>query len=444
MAFSSPYSLHLVLLFLLPVYVVAQTNRKILLHSSLIAAPNINSSWKSPSGDFAFGFQQIRNGEFLLAIWFDQIPEKTIIWSANGEKLVQEGSKIQLTTDGRFILSDTGGEEVWAANLNASGIVSYAAMLDTGNFVLASQNSTFLWESFNLPTDTIVPTQIMKQECSIRSRQEENNYSKGRFLFAMQGDGNLVLYQTSSPSEPPHSTTEAYWASNTVGHGHQLIFNQDGSINLEDENGTVLNYVSSNGASSGDYYQRAILEYDGVFRHYVYPKTNNGTARSPLNWVMQSFKPPKICASSFCGINSYCSFGDVQGPKCDCLPGYSFFDPNDKMKGCIQHFIWQDCNGNQDADNFDFVDIPNMDWTETYENFKDVTEDWCKQSCLVDCYCPLAVFRDGECAKKKVPLFSGIADSSLGGKALVKIRKNNSSSDSNMSKVLFCTVTLLN
>ncbi|GLU19431.1 hypothetical protein SLE2022_356830 [Rubroshorea leprosula] len=432
MAFSSPYSLHLVLLFLLPVYVVAQTNRKILLHSSLIAAPN-NSSWKSPSGDFAFGFQQIRNGEFLLAIWFDQIPEKTIIWSANGEKLVQEGSKIQLTTDGRFILSDTGGEEVWAANLNASGIVSYAAMLDTGNFVLASQNSTFLWESFNLPTDTIVPTQIMKLNCSIRSRQAENNYSKGRFLFVMQLDGNLVLYQTRSPSEPPHSTTEAYWASNTVGRGHQLIFNQDGSINLEDENGTVLNPVSSNGASSGDYYQRAILEYDGVFRHYVYPKTNNGTAGSPLNWVVHSFKPPNFWASSLCGVNSYCSFGDVQRAKCDCLPGYSFFDPNDKMKGCKQDFSSQDCNGNQDADNFDFDDIPNMDWSQTYENFTDVTEDWCKQSCLIDCYCSLAVFRDGECAKKNVPLVSGRNDTSLDGIALVKIRKNNPSKDSNNS-----------
>ncbi|GLT45964.1 hypothetical protein SLA2020_197570 [Shorea laevis] len=440
MAFASPYSLYLILLFLLPVYVVAQTNQKILLSTSLTAALNITSSWKSPSGGFAFGFQQIRNGEFLLAIWFDQIPEKTIIWSANGEKLVQEGSKIQLKTDGQFILSDARGEEVWAADLTGSGFVSYAAMLDTGNFVLASQNSTFLWESFNLPTDTIVPTQIMKLNCGIRSRQAENSYSKGIFLFAMQLDGNLVLYHTSSPSEPPHSRTEAYWASNTVGHGHQLIFNQDGSINLEDENGKVLNPVSSNGASSEDYYQRAILEYDGVFRHYVYPKTNNGTARSPLNWVVHSFQPPNICArhgesdiSSLCGVNSYCSLGDVQKAKCDCLPGYSFFDPNDKMRGCKQDFILQDCNGNQDADHFDFVDIPSMDWTQTYENFEDVTEDWCKQSCLVDCYCPLAVFRNGECAKKKVPLVSGINDTSLGGKALVKIRKNNSSKDSNNS-----------
>ncbi|GLU19430.1 hypothetical protein SLE2022_356820 [Rubroshorea leprosula] len=414
MASSSPYSLYLILLSLLPVYVVAQTHQNIALDSSLTAALNINSSWKSPSGDFAFGFQQIRAGEFLLAIWFDKIPEKTIIWSANGEKLVQEGSKIQLTTDGQFSLSDTRGEEVWAAKLSGSGIVSYAAMLDTGNFVLASHDSIFLWESFNLPTDTIVPTQIMKLGSSILARQAENNYSRGRFLLAMQLDGNLVLYQTNFPSDSPLLVIEAYWTSNTVGSGFQFIFSQYGDIDLQDENGTVRFSMISNGDSSGHYYQRPILEYDGVFRHYVYPKNDNGTARSPMNWVVLSFEPPNICAgrgeskiSALCGVNSYCSFGDVQRAKCDCLPRYSFFDPNDKMKGCKHDFILQDCNGNQDADHFDFVDIPNMDWTQTYENFKDVTEDWCKQSCLVDCYCPLAIFRNGECAKKKVPLVSG-------------------------------------
>ncbi|GLT82275.1 hypothetical protein SLE2022_006730 [Rubroshorea leprosula] len=170
MAFSSSYTVYPTLLFLLPVLVVAQTSQNITLGSSLTAALNQNSSWKSPSGDFAFGFQQIKAGWFLLATWFDKIPEKTIIWPANGENLVQEGSKIQLTTDGQFKLSDSKGNEVWVAKLAGSGIVSYAAMLNTGNFVLASQDAINLWESFNLPTDTIVPTQILKQGSGLVAR----------------------------------------------------------------------------------------------------------------------------------------------------------------------------------------------------------------------------------------------------------------------------------
>ncbi|GLU19434.1 hypothetical protein SLE2022_356860 [Rubroshorea leprosula] len=433
MAFSSPYSLYLILLFLPPVYVVAQAYQNITLGSSLTAELNINSSWKSPSGDFAFGFQQIRAGEFLLAIWFDKIPQKTIIWSANGAKLVQEGSKIQLTTDGQFSLSDTRGEEVWAAKLTGSGVVSYAAMLDTGNFVLSNQDSSiFLWESFNLPTDTIVPTQIMIKRSVLFSRYAEMNYSRGKFTFQMQGDGNLVLYDTSFPLD---SVPTPYWASDTVNLGFQFVFNQSGYIYLADQNGSIIYYMTSNGASSSrDYYQRAILEYDGVFRHYVYPKINDATARSPTNWSVRSFEPKNICltrgesqGSGRCGFNSYCSLGDDQRPRCDCPAGYSFFDPDDKMRGCKQDLISQDCNGNQDADNFELREMPNTDWPGTdYGYFKGVTEDWCRQSCLTDCFCPLAVFKDGECAIKKFPLSNGRMDPSLGGKTLIKIRKDNS------------------
>ncbi|GLT27404.1 hypothetical protein SLA2020_024030 [Shorea laevis] len=88
MASISPYFLCLMLPCLLPISTIAQI---IALGSSLTAVLNANSSWTSPSGDFAFGFQQIETGMFLLAIWFDKIPEKTIVWSANGGNLVLEG-----------------------------------------------------------------------------------------------------------------------------------------------------------------------------------------------------------------------------------------------------------------------------------------------------------------------------------------------------------------
>ena len=53
------------------------------------------------------------------------------------------GSKVELTKDGKFVLNDPAGLEIWKVNLVSSG-VAYAAMLDTGNFVLASQDSSLL------------------------------------------------------------------------------------------------------------------------------------------------------------------------------------------------------------------------------------------------------------------------------------------------------------
>ncbi|GLT49772.1 hypothetical protein SLA2020_233060 [Shorea laevis] len=379
MAFTSPYSHYLILFFLLPVYVVAQTSQNITLGSSLTAALNQNSSWKSPSGDFAFGFQQIEAGMFLLAIWFDKIPEKTIIWSANGGNLVQQGSKIQLTKDGQFRLSDSEGKDVWVATLEGFGILSYAAMLDTGNFVLASQDSTNLWESFNLPTDTLVPTQILKPGSKLVARYAQTNYSGGRFTFVMQLSGDLEAYTTRFPLDAMNYN---YWASNTTGSGVRVIFNQSGYIYLEAKNGSILSYITSSGHSSRDYYQRAILEYDGVFRHYVYPKNNSVTAGRAVAWSFLSHIPEDICtsigkylSSGFCGYNSYCIIGNDQRPKCLCPPGYLYLDPNDKMMGCKPGFVSQECDGGQNADLFYFQDMEDTHWLGSlYEYFSAVTE----------------------------------------------------------------------
>jgi len=39
-----------------------------------------NSTWKSPSGDFEFGFYPLPTALFLVGIWFGRIPEKTLAW----------------------------------------------------------------------------------------------------------------------------------------------------------------------------------------------------------------------------------------------------------------------------------------------------------------------------------------------------------------------------
>ena len=109
----------------------------ITLGSSLSSATDNNSSWLSPSEEFAFGFHQLNNSDlFLLAIWFNKIPERTIVWYANGDRPAPRGSTLELTTNG-LVLKNPGGQMVWNATASpASASVTEAAMLDMGNFVL--------------------------------------------------------------------------------------------------------------------------------------------------------------------------------------------------------------------------------------------------------------------------------------------------------------------
>ncbi|KAK0603495.1 hypothetical protein LWI29_005573 [Acer saccharum] len=386
MALVSQFFLYFLILLLLLVLTIAQTNSNITLGSSLTASnDNSGSSWVSPSGEFAFGFWQIGDQGFLLAIWFDKIPEKTIVWSANRDELVQRGSKVELTADGPLVLRDATGRQIW--NIAPGGEVAYGAMLDTGNFVLAGRDSVNLWGSFDMPTYTILPTQMMNQGTKLIGRISSSNYSSGRFMFTLQTNGNLLLYTTKYPTL---EVNYAYWPTqSSIGSGFQVIFNQlTGYIYLIARNGSILNEVFSIKASNSteDFYQRAIVDYDGVFRQYVYPKRNSSAGKWSMGWSTLSFIPSNIClttegvtGSGACGFNSYCSFEDDR-KNCQCPHGYTFIDPEDVMKGCKQNFVPQSCDkASEEMNLFEFREMINTDWPlSDYEDYKAQSEDWCR------------------------------------------------------------------
>lgn len=49
----------------------------------------------------------------------------------------------------------------------------------------------------------------------------------------------------------------------------------------------------------------------------------------------------------------------------------------------------------------------------------------CKQSCLQDCFCAIAILREETCWKKKLPLSNGRVDDSRPSVSFIKIRKDN-------------------
>ncbi|KAI9215560.1 hypothetical protein POPTR_T085150v4 [Populus trichocarpa] len=443
MDFQLPYCFFFLLLLLLPFSTNGQTYRNISLGSSLTAASD-NLSWTSPSGEFAFGFQKVGDAGYLLAIWFNKIPERTMVWSANRNDLVQGGSRVQLTADGELILNDQSGRQIWIRPQSGGSGTAYATMLDSGNFVVASQAGANLWQSFDEPTDTLLPTQNLNLGAQLIAPYLENkNYSEGRYKFILQADGNLILYTTHYPLT---TSNFAYWSTqDSIGSGYRVVFNQSGYMYLVAQNGTMLNSVFSNSVSMQDFYLRATIDYDGVFRQYAYPKTTSSSRSRAMAWTTLSNSiPSNIClriagqqGGGACGFNSYCRLGDDKRPSCKCPPGYTFFDPNDERKGCKKDFISQDCDHpSQEIDSFEIKEMPNTNWPfNDYEMFGSVDEDWCRQACLSDCYCAVAIFNTaGQCWMKRVPLSNGVTDPSVGGKALIKVRTGNSTAGSSAKK----------
>ncbi|PRQ54441.1 putative non-specific serine/threonine protein kinase [Rosa chinensis] len=294
MAFSV---LHLLALYLIvqPFCVHAAQTANISLGLSLTASDN-SLSWQSPSGEFAFGFRRIGDQDlFLLAIWFDKIPEKTLVWYANGDNPAPKGSKVELTKDGNFRLTGPRKEEIWPQPV-ISG-VAYAAMLDSGNFVLANQNSAPLWQSFKDHTDTILPTQVLEIGEKLSSRKTASNYSKGKFQLQFKPAGTLELYPIALPTEFEY---KAYYKSNTsdaadkLNSGYQLVFNESGHINVVLRNGNIVTLTNKTVSPSRDYYYRATLDFDGLFTLYGYPKKGAGHPGPLCGLSQKTFASPSI------------------------------------------------------------------------------------------------------------------------------------------------------
>ncbi|KAL8494208.1 hypothetical protein ACS0TY_025129 [Phlomoides rotata] len=402
--------------------------RNISLGASIVTDDANTSTWLSPSGEFAFGFQHVAQRGYLLAVWFNRIPEKTIVWSANRDDLAPQGSRIQLLSDGRLQLNDPRGRVIWAGNPGRPR-VAYAALLDTGDFVLATNTSSILWRSFDEPTDTLLPSQILDQQ-ALTSSFSDKNYSRGRFMLMLQ-DGNLELYTRNFPLD---DTILAYWSTGTNASGSRLIFNQSGNIYVARNESDVLANLSSNGVSTSQFYQRLTLEYDGVLRHYLRPKFSNSTGGRAIAWSVNAFKPEDICKQmgftdpksirgGACGYNALCSLETAdQRPVCSCpTSGYSRVDPNDPLSGCKQDFVPQSCDKDSEveSDLFSLYDFPNTDWPfSDYASLSPITEDQCRQACLADCYCAVAVYTGQRCIKKNTPLSNGRLGYSEGIKAM--------------------------
>ncbi|GJM93624.1 hypothetical protein PR202_ga10193 [Eleusine coracana subsp. coracana] len=127
--------------------------------STLLVEEHKQNFLTSPSADFSCGFYEVGRNAFSFSIWFTNTMEKTVVWSANRNALVNgRGSEVSLNHDGNLVLTDVNGTVTWDSK-TSSGKGTTAALLNTGNLVIKDSNGAVLWESFSSPTDTLLPFQ---------------------------------------------------------------------------------------------------------------------------------------------------------------------------------------------------------------------------------------------------------------------------------------------
>ncbi|KAL8110599.1 wall-associated receptor kinase 5-like [Apium graveolens] len=404
--------LFVLLLLVSATYFVSAQERQsdIRLGSSLTPIARRNSSWLSPSGLFAFGFYPQGDDRYGVGIFLAGFQNQTVVWTANrDDPPVSHNVTLCLTPDGRLILQESQALVKDVVTLDDQSI-SFASMKDSGNFVLYDSNKTIIWQSFDHPTDTILPGQQLIMEQELVSSMSKSNHSTGLFRLKMQSDSNLVQY----PVDTMDSASNAYWASNTNGEGIDVTLNldSDGYLYLLNnsfpflENPTDRSSVLKNLTDEFSKKRRFYLmkvDPDGIFRLYSF-SLNREESSSSIEWESSNNRcDPK----GLCGMNGYCILNGTE-PNCKCPPGFIYTSSGNWAAGCHRSisFTTEDCD--KKLHQSYMTQLLNTTWgNEPYPVIKNITEEECKAKCLENCECDAAFFKDGFCSQASLPLRYG-------------------------------------
>ncbi|CAB4284598.1 unnamed protein product [Prunus armeniaca] len=212
--------------------------------------------------------------KFLILLLF----AATVDWSEAGLPSLRQGSSLKVEEESDFLVSPNGTFSSVEARL-----------LETGNLVLINQEKRVIWQSFDSPTDTLLPSQRLVKNTTLVSVRSQGTYLSGFYNFKF--DDNNVLYLVyngpllSSVYWP--KTSSVYWpkTDGTVFDSGRTPYNSS-RLAISDKAGQ---FISSDNLmfNASDYgigpKRRLTMDYDGILRLYSLDESTGV-------WVLKSLE----------------------------------------------------------------------------------------------------------------------------------------------------------
>lgn len=329
----------------------------------------------SPNGLFTAGFHPVGINAFSFAIWFtEKFNRRTIVWMANRDHPVNgKHSKLSLLKDGNLVLTDASQFISWGTNTASASFVQLL-LQNNGNLVLTEKDNV-LWQSFDVPTDTLLPEQPLTRYTKLVSSRSRSNYSSG-FYKLFFDDDNVLRLVFDGPE-----TSSIYWPD------PWLLSNQAGRSRYNDSRVAVMSswghFQSSDRVEfrADDYgpgiQRRLTLDFDGNLRLYSHDYNRR-------SWIASWQAMVKSCRiHGACGPNSFCSHDPNYGRKCSCLQGYRMKNDRDWSYGCEPEYEFP-CNSSE----ITFVKLPRANfYGYNIHILRNCTLENCEKRCRESCKC---------------------------------------------------------
>ncbi|KAK7396257.1 hypothetical protein VNO78_17133 [Psophocarpus tetragonolobus] len=363
-----------------------------------------NNCWISNNGDFAFGFFNISDepNQFSAGIRFNSksIPndQQKLVWIAGANVKVGNRSYFQLTSEGELVLFDSLKESTaWRSGAGNRAVVS-AALHDNGNLVLIDREQNIIWQSFDTPSDTLLPGQSLSVYEILRATTKKppsssySLYMNPSGQLQLRWDSHIVYWTSDNPSA---SNLTAYLTSGGALQLRDQSLNAVWSIFGEDHNDSVN-------------YRFLRLEMDGNLRLYSWIETSQSW-RSVWQAVENQCK-----VFATCGQRGVCVF--TASGSTDCRCPFEVIESNQ----CLVRYEHECESGSnmQTYKNTYLYGVYPPDDTVVVSSWQQ-----CQQLCLNDTQCTVATFSNNdrpECSIKKTKYVTGYADPSLSSTSFVK------------------------
>ncbi|GLU09077.1 hypothetical protein SLE2022_259530 [Rubroshorea leprosula] len=341
----------------------------------------------SSDGSFELGFfssGSSSKGRYL-GIWYKNISVQNIVWVANRCNPINDSSGIlMINNTGNLVLLSQNRSVVWASNSKREAQNPVVQLLDSGNLVLqdriAGKSETFLWQSFDYPTDSWLPGM--------------------KFGWDLSTGLNRRLSAWKSPDDP---------CPGDLSYGME-VFNYPDLVMWK---GSKKYYRVGNWngiAASGlprtvpnPFFTMNLISNEKEVYLIYYPKTKSVITRLFLNqtsssaeriiwneegrtWIVYSRFPSDDCDNyGTCGTYGTCL--NVAIPPCQCLKGFKLKSQNwhsvDWSQGCVRNNPLN-CQKGDGFKKFGALKVP--DAAHSWVN-KSMDLNECRVKCLENCSC---------------------------------------------------------
>ncbi|KAK6938639.1 S-locus glycoprotein domain [Dillenia turbinata] len=393
----------------------------ILDRGSSLSVEDSDSILTSPNGHFSAGFYSAGENAFSFAIWFTKSYPPTVVWMANRDLPVNgKASKITFSSNSNLILTDAGKCTVWSTN-TASVSPAQLELYNNGNLALHTEDGLVLWQSFDHPTDTLLPQQPLRKNPTLISSRSPTNYSSGFYKFYFDNDNVLRLYFDG------HDISSIYWPDpGLVSWDAGRSTYNNTRIAVLDISGLFMSsdHLTFTAADYGIGPQRILrIDYDGNIRLYSLDETTR-------NWSVTWQALLEGCqVHGICGPNSLCTYDHATGRKCSCVNGFRMKNSSDWSYGCEPEFNLS-CNQSEAG----FVKLPHVEfYGYDYGYYPNYTYEECRKLCLELCNCKAFLLKFGKRGNfyscyPKTQLLNGYRSSNFNGTMYLKLPKNRVSS----------------